>query len=307
MEASFTHRAYHGAGDLAAMQAVLAGWVRESGSCGYCHVGDLPHRIYNGLRGQYPRDEMIRLWSLDGQLVAFALVYPRHACYDAFVSPAHRSGAFERDVLAWAAETLRDWLDREGAHAKAVMTGVDSCDTWRANYLIECGYQPDETAWITLNEREIITDLPDVVLPEDYRIRSALGEVDAAGLAAVHSGAFGSKWTPDLYRDEVMRKPGYDPALEHVVVAPDGAFAAFCITWLDDQNAIGLFEPVGTHEAYQRKGLGRALMAHGLRFMQTRGMRLAQVGSEPDNPASNALYRAVGFAPKYTTTSYRKR
>ncbi len=303
---SFTYHTYQGADDLIAMQQALAGWIHERGNCGYCHIGDLPHRIYNGLRGRYPRNEMIRLWYLDGQLVGFALVYPRHGSYDAFISPAHRASAFENEVLGWADVTLRAWMDGEGTQEKAVMTDVDECDVARANCLIALGYQPDDTPWIAINERQIVTDLPDVVLPEGYTIRSAVGEADAAGLAAVHSGAFGSNWTADLYRDEVMRKPGYNPTLEHVVVAPDGTFAAFCITWLDSTNGIGLFEPVGTHKAYQRKGLGRALMAHGLQFMRQRGMQVAQVGSETDNAASNALYRAIGFEPKYSVTSYRK-
>ena len=303
----FTFHAYQGADDLTVMQEALAGWIHDSGVCGYCHVGDLPHRIYNGLRGRYPREDMIRLWYHDERLAGFALVYPRHGCYDAFISPMHRAGAFENEIVSWADATLRDWMDREDAREKAVMTGVDECDLARLNCVLELGYQPDETTWITINERQIVTDLPDVVLPDGYSIRSAIDEADAAGLAAVHSGAFGSNWTADLYRDEVMRKPGYDPALEHVVVAPDGTFAAFCITWLDFTNAIGLFEPVGTHKAYQRKGLGRALVAYGLHFMRERGMQLAQVGSAADNPASNGLYRAVGFAPKYPATSYRRR
>jgi len=301
------YRAYQGADDLAVMQETLAGWIHESGNCGYCHVGDLPHRIYNGLRGRYPRDEMIRLWYLDGHMIGMALVYPRHRSYDAFISPTQRGGAFENELLGWADVTLRDWMDREGAHEEAVMTDVDGCDLVRANCLTDLGYQPDDTPWITINERQIVTGLPDVILPDGYSIRSAIGEADAAGLAAVHSGAFGSNWTAELYRDQVMRNPGYDPALEHVVVAPDGTFAAFCITWLDFTNNIGLFEPVGTHEAHQRKGLGRALVSYGLHFMQERGMQVAQVGSAADNPASNALYRAVGFEPKYPCTSYRRR
>lgn len=306
MQSSFSYQVYRGADDLAAMQQALASWIQEVGSCGYDHVGDLPHRIYNGLRGRYPRHELIRLWYVDGQLEGFAQVYPRHKLYDVLISPKYRSTALEIDALNWAYDTLRIWMNQEDNEGKDVETGVYTCDTQRINCLTELGYQPDESTWMIVNERSLDTDLPDAILPEGYSIRSVIDEGDAEQLAAVHHGAFGSEWSPEIYRDEVMRKPGYDPELEHIVVAPDGTFAAFCITWLDTVNSIGLFEPVGTHKAHQRKGLGRALLSYGLRFMREQGMKTAQVCSESDNPAANALYQAVGFVPTYTIIDYQR-
>lgn len=299
-------RGYQGEDDLSVMQRALASWIYEGGTCGYCHTGDLPHRIYNGLRGRYPLDEVIRLWFVDGRLEGFVLVYPRHHGFDAQVSPTARGGDFEKMLLSWGYTHSRAWMDREDEREQAVETDAHDGDTSRANSLIALGFTPDASSWMMLNERPLVNDLPEAVLPDGYRIRSATGVEDAARLAAVHSGAFGSQWTADIYRDEVMQKPGYDPSLEHVIVAPDGTFAAFCITWLDTANRIGLFEPVGTHRDYQRKGLGRAMMAYGLRFMRENGMRTAQVCSETDNTAASRLYQSMGFKPEYPITAYEK-
>ena len=85
---------------------------------------------------------------------------------------------------------------------------------------------------------------------------------------------------------------------EFVVVAPDGRFAAFTNVWVDDVNRSLLFEPVGTHSDFRRRGLGKALMAHVLQRMRAeRGIECAYVCHAPPskNPAAAALYASVGF------------
>jgi ribosomal protein S18 acetylase RimI-like enzyme len=54
---------------------------------------------------------------------------------------------------------------------------------------------------------------------------------------------------------------GYPAGWDMVVVDPAGRLAAFCIGWLDCENADGYLEPVGTHPEFQRQGLGRTLLA----------------------------------------------
>jgi hypothetical protein len=239
---SLTSREYQGADDLVVLQQTLANWIRETGGCGYEHVGDITHRFYNGLRGHYPRNEMIRLWHSDGELVGFAQINPRFGLYDARISPDLRASSLELEVLDWATATLRDWMDREGAHDKDVKTDASICDTPRIDCLVELGYRIDEKPWMITNERQLNDDLPDVILPDGFSIRSVT-EADAAAVAAVHKSAFNVDWTTEVYLNEVMRKPGHDPNLEHVVIAPDGTFAAFCITWLDTINNWTLDKP----------------------------------------------------------------
>ncbi len=299
-----TDYAYSGADDLAGMQAALAGWIYQAGACGYDHVGDVPHRLFNSFRGKYRLEEMVRLW-YDGQaLVAFALCFPHLKRYDAFVAPSYRGRQLERDVLDWANANTRHFMNQNGWQTEQLLTDVYACDTIRAQLLYKMGYWQDDASLLVINERSLLAELPHVVLPDGFSIRSAKSPQDAEALAAVHNGAFGSGWTGEIYLEEVMLKPGYRPELERVVVAPDGRFAAFCVLWLDEMNKIGLFEPVGTHPDFQRRGLGRALMADSLHLLRHYGMQTAYVSNEMENEASTALYRAMGFAPKHKIITY---
>jgi ribosomal protein S18 acetylase RimI-like enzyme len=144
-----------------------------------------------------------------------------------------------------------------------------------------------------------------VVLSPGYVIRAAHGPAEAAALAGVHASSFGSKWTPEMYR-ELMGTPGYDPMRELVAIAPDGKFAAFTVMWFDTRNGTGLFEPVGTGSNYRRRGLGTALLAQGMHRMRSAGLHTAMVMYEASNPASGGLYRSVGFEPTWTILDYRK-
>jgi len=91
----------------------------------------------------------------------------------------------------------------------------------------------------------------------------------------------------------VQRAPLYRRDLDLVAVAPGGDLAAFCTLWFDDVTRTAAFEPVGTHPDHQRRGLGRALMAEGLRRVAGLGATLCTVGSYSE-PAG-ALYASLGF------------
>jgi mycothiol synthase len=67
-----------------------------------------------------------------------------------------------------------------------------------------------------------------------------------------------------------------------------------------------MFEPVGTHPDFQGHGLGKAVMAEGLRRMQAAGMRRASLVFNPTNVAARALYMSMGFRASRYFVGYRK-
>ena len=62
--------------DLPKLQNALAMWIHEAGDLGYCHVGDIPHRIYNGIRGRLPLHELVKIWELSGTIIGMMIAVP---------------------------------------------------------------------------------------------------------------------------------------------------------------------------------------------------------------------------------------
>ena len=143
-------------------------------------------------------------------------------------------------------------------------------------------------------------DLPIVAVPlaAGYTLRS-LGEVDEhparswVSWKAFHSFEPDERYVGWEWYRNVQRAPLYRRDLDLVAVAPDGELAAFCTLWFDEATATAAFEPVGTHPAHQRRGLGKALMTEGLRRVRALGATLATVGSYSE--AAGGLYASVGF------------
>ena len=100
--------------------------------------------------------------------------------------------------------------------------------------------------------------------------------------------------TLEAYR-RLRQAPVYLPDLDLVAVTPEGEFASYCICWLDPQNKVGEFEPVGTRAAYRRMGIGKAVMYEGMRRLKALGAETAIVISSGSNAASRRLYESVGF------------
>ena len=294
-------RAYTDA-DLPAVQASLAQWIATAGECGYCHVGDLPHRIYGYLRGKVPVAEAVRLWFDDDAIVGIAISALFGAAFDVFAAPHLRGTDAETAMLIAAAEVTA--LYKAGTGDPWILTDVQACDEVRAALLRGLGFERYRT-WDHIAERRLD---PSVILPgapDGFTVRRATME-DFAELARARNASFDADWTALQYRDEVMRKPGYDPGREIVAETDDGRIAAYAVIWFDDVNGIGLFEPVGTDPAFQRRGLARAIMAEGLHAMLAAGMARARVEYDATNEAAAALYASMGFVKRHETLGYRR-
>jgi mycothiol synthase len=290
---------------LGDLQNCIAQWRKadKEAITSLCHVGDVPHRIYNGLRGRLPVADNVKIYEVDGGIQGFILGQPYYNGFDVFVNPSLGKDEFKQ-LGEEAYRLSRQQMDVIGRQEKPVMTDISETDSIRKEIFAELGFSEGEHL-LNDTRRDLSEAIPAPELPEGFSIRPST-MADFEQLAAVHSAAFGSNWNAQVYRDEVMAKPGYAPEREMVVVAPDGRFAAFCVYWLDELNKVGEFEPVGAHSDFQRKGLTRALMNHTLCLMKEAGMEEAEVGHHTDNPASSNLYASLGFKLHRRIWSYSK-
>ena len=294
---------YQTADDLRRVQAALMRWVAIDGHSNLLHTGDIGHRLFNGAYG-YDSGDILRYWTdAAGQIQAFALLYPHWSGFDLQVSPQAKKSAWHGELIATCErETLR-LADKYDKTIEAIGTEADDSDPDFAAFLQARGYQQAKHA-ITLTRHDL-SYIPDAPLPAGFHFHQA-ALADADQLAAVHNASFTAKWNAESYA-QVFSAPHMEREL--VVVAPDGSFAAFVNLWQDKLNRSMLFEPVGAHEDYRRRGLAKALMCHALRRMMAEwGIERAYVCHAPEasNPAAAALYAAVGFTKLYEAHEYSK-
>ena len=278
-------------------------WMRERSPCNYLHKGDVGHRLFNGCYAYDPAD-MMRYWlDEDGEICAIAILYPHWEAFDLQVAPAlWLSERHARLVDFCESETLV-LAARFGLRMKELALDVFDCDPDFIAFVEARGYKHSKHGFSMT--RHALRSFPAAELPPAFRFHQATA-ADAERLADVHNHSFTSKWNAESYA-KVFRSPHME--YEFVVEAPDGRFAAFTNVWIDDLNRSLLFEPVGAHADFRRRGIGKALMVHVLRRMKAEhGVKCAYVCHAPEsqNPAAAALYASVGFEKLHDIHEYAK-
>ena len=285
MAGNIASRPFMDEGDFARMRGLVVAIQPLVGTRIYGMVGELEWWRWTDEDPDAVRST--RLWlRADGGLVGFA--WPGDDQVDLIVHPDHRE--LEAEMLVWAEDQRRHQAD---TGSKLTAWAYES-DGPRKDLLRHRGYERGDVV-LCLRCRDLDGPLGEPRLPPGYALRHLRGDDDVERRVAVHRDAFApSRMTPAKHR-AVMRAPTYRSDLDLVVEAPDGSFAAFCIVWLDETNRVGVFEPVGTHSAHRRRGLGAAVLTEGLRRLRALGARTAYVSSLGTAEPANRLYDSVGL------------
>jgi mycothiol synthase len=287
-------RPYRDERDLHALLAFAAEAGRIAPRTGYFHVGDVlwgmfQNTVFDPQRG-------IQLWEGDGgALLGFAWVNPPGVVFLDIHPGLEQSAALRESMLRWAEQQGSVTLS-EGADAGKRQVWIRSfdSDSEAKAFFEQRGYQLDDD-FALLFQRDLSAPIPSPKLPEGFTLRHVGGEDEWHERVETHREVWHpSKVTLPAYR-RLRAAPGYLPELDLVLVAPDGSFAAYCICWLDRANHTGEFEPVGTRPAFRGQGLGKAVIAEGLRRLQAHGAQTAIVYAESGNPAAQKLYQSMGF------------
>ncbi len=291
-------KSYNTSEDLVRVQRALMQWSEQVTEFNHVHKGDVGHRIFNGGFGRgYDPSDILYYWEDDNaEIVAFVSIFGWWESFDLQIAPEYRFTDTHKDIFEWCEKATIDFANRIDTVPKELVFEVCTNDTRYKDFVTAQGYKHSKLA-LVLTEHDLQT-FPDVFLPDGFTIRLATGN-DLEQLADVHNHSFTNKWNAEIY-GKVFNAPHMER--EFVVVAHDGRFAAFTNVWHDDINDSILFEPVGTHSDFRRRGIGKALMVHVLKTMQAeQGIQRAYVCHEPPdkNIASGKLYESVGFKVKY--------
>lgn len=273
-------RQFSGEADLVVMQSMVAERTRHMGPCTNLHPGDVAHRIYSGLR-RHDLDNVVPVYVDESGMIGFGIIWPDDQAFDV-VTRIGLDAEPGRDVV----EDLAELAGNE----TTVETDVIGDDPYLAALLTALGFTPGRSEYVFTQ-----ASLADLVPtePMGFTLRSAT-YADSGKLALVHSGAFGSGWSASNY-EERMRQPGYDPDNEIVAEHANGTFMGFAVTWYDEMNKVGHFEPVGVHRDFHRRGVGSALLGAGMEQMRNAGMETATVWHTATEDRAVAFYESNGF------------
>ncbi len=318
-------RPYEPESDYHRLRALLLDTYRQAGPPVQCTVGDLDWWL--ALEPTRRGPSVIQVWEAGSRLVGMARLNGSEV--DFVVHP--EAAGLEHEMLDWAEGEVEERARRRslaasqaiGAAEVAAAQEPPSLVTWaydanmaRQRILIGRGYRLTGD-YFNLHSGSLGaaggpaspaagTLVSPPGLPPGYSIRCLAGEEDLAPRVEVHRAAFAPSTMNVEKHRKAMSGATYRRDLDLVVVAPDGAFAAFCLAWFDPANRTGLFEPVGCHPAHRRRGLGTAVLREGMRRLADLGASVVYVASRPDGRGGTELYESLGMLVAYRNLAWKK-
>lgn len=284
------------------MQAFASACLLADWPSPVVHPGDLDWWTRDAVPGGIQLSERIRLW-FAGEADASDLGgwgwIDGHGALVLLIRPDLRRGSLLGQIVDWAGPQATSLDQLPDGPPKPLQVVLPELQTDAIDTLKRLGFDSDQhadhgDALVALTRPFESWQIEPPALEPGFTIRR-LGSADIASRVACGRRAFpGSRLTAERY--EVARgSTTYRPALDHVVIAPDGSVAAFALGWLDPVSLVLELEPVGVDPAWQRRGLGRAIclatIRAGIQLGATRGL----IDAEEGNPASIGLYGSLGY------------
>lgn len=249
----------------------------------------------------------IGLWEDEnGKLVAFAIVALRYCnCYF-HIHPQAHNREIETRIFEWAARQVR-----ENGSCTAIDTPCRDTDSARVELLERNGFVrlPEQTLFMA---RPLSESIPPAIFPEGFTLRQVAGEYELDAVVALHREAFGTQNMTIETRLAMLRNPEYSAELDLLLVAPGGILAAFCYCTIPGEaNELsgrkeGEIAIIGTRPAYQKRGLGRAMLLAGLQRLKDSGVETATLGTSSENTGAQSVFFSAGFRISYRSLWYSR-
>jgi ribosomal protein S18 acetylase RimI-like enzyme len=266
----------------------------------------------------------LRGLEVDGRLVGVA----RHSWRDRpavvnhrleiWVHHEHRRHGLGTRLLAWAEERARASVDegRGGPADKPHQFGGAGPQGLPAvpGFAAARGYEPYRYHFEM--RRDLADPIPDAPVPEGLEVRP----VEPAHYRAIFEAdeeAFRDHWdhaaTVEGDFERFIGDPDLDPTLWQVAWDRDEVAGFVLNAIYARENELrglqaGWLEGVATRRPWRGRGVAGALIARSLAILRERGMAVAGLGVDAENPTGAlGLYERFGFRPVKTWAFYRKR
>jgi len=284
--------------------------LARSESAETLHVVDLPYRFSSWAMDN---PDGIGLWTDQrDNVVGWAVMQTPFWTID-YVFAQDVGAALHTQLVQWADGCARRLLGTEyGRPLWFINAFADQSRRIRDLEAFGFASQADvgENSWMKVLMRlDANAAVQECSVPDGFLIRPLAGAAEVDAYVALHRTVFNSTSMTVSWRTRTLMQPGYRPDLDLVAIAPDGRLAGFCVCWLarlPNGETVGQVEPLGIHEDFRGMGLGRAILADGLRRLRQRGATSILI--ETDNYRDDAfkLYEAAGFRAHKDVLVFRK-
>jgi mycothiol synthase len=265
----------------------------------------------------------ILLAEVDGRLVAASRQVrlirdgEREFTTGGWVHPDWRRRGLGRAMLRFGEAQLRD---RAAAEEAAGETRAAHLGSWSLDQAVGAvallaseGYRP--VRWFFEMVRPLDEAIADRRLPDGIQLRPVTDELARAVLAA-DAEAFQDHWGAHETTEEDVRRmlgdPDNDLSLWIAAWAGDEVVGSVINRIYPTDNAAsgirrGWLDRVSVRRPWRRMGVASALIVASLRELRARGMEIATLGVDSDNPTGAlGVYERLGFLPDKRSVAYRK-
>ncbi len=171
------------------------------------------------------------------------------------------------------------------------------------DFLARRGHQPERYFWdMRLPAETAVAEQPQ--LPPGFTVRTFVRGQDEQAFMEARNASFAEHYASvPRTLDEIIALTNFsyfDPAGLFLAFAENGEVAGLCWTTIDrDEIAargeeVGWINTLGVVPAYQRHGLGRALLLIGVQHLRQQ-VPIVELGVEGKNRKALPLYESVGF------------
>lgn len=264
-------------------QLIVACWQAYGPEVTF-HVGDLHWRLRPQLE-RSPEQDILLQYEGD-KLMAFAWFDPPNSG-DLLCHPAVERVAVEPILLEWLENKARS------QNATDFTVGAFESDSVREELLMARGYQK-QSDFLHHMQRQLDKPIATTAVKAGYSVSTTTAS-NLSSLSAAIAAAFESDPKPVSAYEALHSSRFYRSDLDIIIKSKTGEVAAFCLAWLDEQNKVGLLEPVGCHPEHRQLGLASAAVKTALKRLQETGARTSVVYPVGDSFVACGLYRSCGF------------
>ncbi|MCD4669949.1 MAG: GNAT family N-acetyltransferase [Actinomycetia bacterium] len=264
--------------DIIKLQIFLAEMRNKVSQAGYFHLGDLLYRI-NLSSNNLDILKDIRIWENRERVNGFVLFLPTENNPEFQLRPELYKSNILNEMISWTIERAKQ------LNLGKIEVSCLDIDYLKKEFLIENGFKQFEDPFVCMERN--LDSLPPCFLPKDYTFISYNDRPDLPGIYERTDTIeeYLKMCLLDKYKDDLGLRVCYR----------NKEIVAGCICWYDDIDNCGLFEPVGTIEKHQKKGLAFAVMAKTLENLKKYGVDKVYIHTSEKNLPAIKLYEKLGF------------